>query len=332
MDIIAEIGQAHDGSLGIAHSYIDALADTGVNAIKFQTHISDAESSLNEKFRVNFSYVDKTRKDYWKRMEFTKDEWIGLKNHCEDKGLEFISSPFSIKAVELLEKLNVRRYKIGSGEINNFLLLERVSKTNKPILISSGMSSYDELDKTINFLKKKNLDISLLQCTTSYPTKAGEWGLKLIPELKKRYNIPVGFSDHSGDIFSCIAAATLGASILEFHTVFDKKMFGPDSESSLVISQIKQLVIGVKQIEQDLSSKIDYKSNNSKFIELKNIFEKSLCINKNVDKGHIIRIEDLESKKPANFGISSSEFETVLGKKLNRSLKKWDFIKESDIE
>ena len=109
LDIIAEIGQAHDGSLGIAHSYIDALAETGVTAVKFQTHIADAESSSFEKFRTKFTYEDKSRFDYWKRMEFTIDHWAGLKNHCEKIGLEFISSPFSIKAVELLEKLDVKK-------------------------------------------------------------------------------------------------------------------------------------------------------------------------------------------------------------------------------
>ena len=120
--IIAEIAQAHDGSVGILHSFIDALAATGVDAIKFQTHIAVAESSEHEPFRKKFSYVDKTRFDYWKRMEFTYEEWQEIKNHCEQVNLEFLSSPFSCAAVELLEKQRVKRYKVGSGEINNHLL------------------------------------------------------------------------------------------------------------------------------------------------------------------------------------------------------------------
>ena len=120
-DLIAEIGQAHDGSLGIAHSYIDALANTGVSTIKFQMHIAEAESSIYEPFRVNFSYEDKTRYDYWKRMQFSIEQWSELKRHCEDKGLEFLVSPFSLAAVEILEKLDIKRYKIGSGEVNNNL-------------------------------------------------------------------------------------------------------------------------------------------------------------------------------------------------------------------
>ena len=131
--IIAEIGQAHEGSLGILHSYIDALEDTGVDAIKFQTHIAEAESSEYEPFRVKFSYEDATRYEYWKRMEFTLEQWKGIKKHCDEVGLEFISSPFSNMAVDWLEELGVQKYKIGSGEVNNYLMLEKIAKTGKDI-------------------------------------------------------------------------------------------------------------------------------------------------------------------------------------------------------
>lgn len=331
MDIIAEIGQAHEGSLGIAHSYIDALSNTGVTSVKFQTHIAEAESSEFEDFRVKFSYEDKTRYDYWKRMEFTIDQWAGLKNHCEDKNLEFISSPFSNKAVDLLEKIGVKRYKIGSGEVNNYLILEKISKTGKPILLSSGMSSYAELDKTVDFIKGKGNDISIFQCTTSYPSISGEWGLNLIPEFIQKYKVPIGFSDHSGDIYSCLAATTLGASLLEFHAVFDKGIFGPDAKSSLTIKEIKKMVEGVIQINKDINSSNNLKQDNSKFKVVKSIFEKSLAINKDLKRNHIISFEDLEAKKPANKGVSASEFKSVIGKKLNRDINKWGFINLSDL-
>ena len=164
--LIAEIGQAHDGSLGIAHSYIDALANTGIDAIKWQTHIAEAESSLEEPFRVKFSYEDMTRFDYWKRMEFTKEQWGDLKKHCEQVGLEFISSPFSNAAIDLLEDIGVQRYKVGSGEISNLLLLERIAQTGKPVILSSGMSSYEELDTAFNFLSAR-VDVSVMQCFTA---------------------------------------------------------------------------------------------------------------------------------------------------------------------
>jgi N,N'-diacetyllegionaminate synthase len=256
--IIAEIGQAHDGSLGILHSYIDAIAATGVDAIKFQTHIAEAESSMAEPFRVNFSYEDVTRYDYWHRMSFTKEQWIGIKEHCEKVGLEFISSPFSQAAVDLLESIGVTRYKIGSGETSNFLMLEKIAKTGKPIILSSGMSSYEELDATLEFLAPFANEISILQCTTSYPTPAERIGLNVIAEMKARYpNHKIGLSEHTAEIATGIAAVTLGAEILEFHTVFDRRMFGPDAPSSLTIDEVKTLVTSVRFIEKALQHPIN---------------------------------------------------------------------------
>ncbi len=240
--LIAEIAQAHDGSLGILHSYIDAVAKTGVQAIKFQLHIADAESSIHEPFRVKFSKEDATRFDYWKRMEFTLEQWKEIKSHCDEVGLDFICSPFSNLAVDWLEQIGVKQYKVGSGEVNNFLLLEKICQTGKPIIISSGMSSFDELDKTVEFLRSKKAIFSILQCTTAYPTKPEQYGLNVISELKKRYDVPIGFSDHSAKVATGIAAVTLGAEILEFHVVFNKQMFGPDAVASLTIDETKQLV------------------------------------------------------------------------------------------
>ena len=327
---IAEIAQAHDGSLGIAHSYIDAVAKTGVKAIKFQTHIAEAESSIYEPFRVKFSKQDKTRIDYWKRMEFTLEQWKELKSHCDEVGLEFMSSPFSNAAVDLLEEVGVKRYKIGSGEVNNFLLLEKIAKTKKPVIVSSGMSSFEELDETISFFKEKQIEVSVLQCTTSYPTSPKQYGLNVIKELKSRYNIPVGFSDHSSSIEACISAVALGAKILEFHVVFAKDMFGPDAKSSLTLEETKQLVKAVNNIDLSLNNPID-KNTNHQFKELKEIFEKSLAINKDLPKNHIITFDDLEAKKPKNKGILASEFKNVLGKKLVADMLKWDFINIQDI-
>ncbi len=328
--IIAEIAQAHDGSLGIAHSYIDALSGTGVDAVKFQTHIAEAESSQYESFRTKFSYEDDSRFDYWKRMEFTHDQWLGLKNHCEDVNLEFISSPFSCQAVDLLEKIGVKRYKIGSGEVENRLIIEKICKTGKPILLSSGMSSYDELDKATDWIKAYKNPLSILQCTTNYPTKPKEWGLNVIKEMKDKYKLPIGFSDHSGDIYACLAAVTLGAELLEFHAVFDKKMFGPDAKASLTIDQIAQLVAGVRQIEEARSENIN-KDNNERFIELKNIFGKSLCVNKELKIGHVLTLEDLEAKKPRNKGLDAALYRDILGRSLCVDKKRWDFINIEDV-
>jgi N-acetylneuraminate synthase len=327
MFIITEIAQAHDGSIELAHSYIDALSKTGVDAVKFQVHIAEAESSIHEPFRVKLASQDKTRFDYWKRMEFTLQQWKDLKIHCDEVGVEFLASPFSNAAVDLLEKVGVKRYKIGSGEVNNFLLLEKIARTGKPVILSSGMSSFEELGHTVAFLKKREVEISILQCTTAYPTQPENYGLNVIGELKERYGVSVGYSDHSAKIETCIAAAALGAEILEFHAIFSRNSLGPDASSSLEMEEITQLVEAVRNIETALQNPVD-KSDNSKFTELKNIFEKSLAVNRDLKAGHVLRFEDLEAKKPKGFGIEASRFEEVIGRKLNRDLKQWEFLKE----
>jgi N,N'-diacetyllegionaminate synthase len=329
--LIAEIAQAHDGSLGILHSYIDAVAKTGVQAIKFQMHIAEAESSIHEPFRVKFSKEDATRYDYWKRMEFSLEQWKEIKRHCDEVGLDFICSPFSNLAVDWLEEMGVHTYKVGSGEVNNLLLLEKIIQTRKPIIISSGMSSFSELDETVEFLKSKNADFSILQCTTAYPTKPEQFGLNVIKELKERYNVAVGFSDHSAKIATGIAAVALGAEILEFHVVFNRSMFGPDAIASLTLEETKQLAEAVNDIHTAQNNPIN-KNNTDAFRELKSIFEKSLAINKDLPKGHIITFADLESKKPSGFGISAKGFSNAIGKKLTNNKTKWDFLNEEDLE
>jgi N,N'-diacetyllegionaminate synthase len=329
MFIIAEVAQAHDGSIELARDYIEALSKTRVDAVKFQVHIADAESSVHEPFRVKMASKDKTRFDYWKRMEFTLQQWKELKRHCEDKGVEFLASPFSNAAVDLLEEVGVKRYKIGSGEVNNFLLLEKIARTGKPVILSSGMSSFIELGHTVAFLKKRKIGISILQCTTAYPTQPENYGLNVIGELKRRYEVPVGYSDHSAKTEISIAAAALGAEILEFHAVFSRNSLGPDASSSLEMEEITQLVKAVRKLEISLQHPVD-KNDNSNFTELKNIFEKSLAVNKDLKVGHVLRFEDLEAKKPKGFGIDASRFEEVIGKELKKEMKKWDFLNEMD--
>lgn len=329
--IIAEVGQAHEGSLGMVHSFIDALAKTGVDAVKFQMHIPEAESSEFEPFRVKFSYEDDTRFDYWKRMSFSLEQWKEIKKHCDDVGLAFICSPFSNLAVDWLEEIGVQTYKIGSGEVNNLLLLEKIASTSKSIILSSGMSSFEELDQTVQFLRNKKSTFSILQCTTAYPTLPENYGLNVIKELKERYQVTVGYSDHSGTIETCIAATALGAEILEFHIVFDRRQFGPDSTSSLTIDEATILVKSVKSIALALQHPID-KNSNSSFSNLKQIFEKSLAINKDLPIGHLVTFDDLEAKKPKGYGIEASKFSDVIGKKLMIEKRKWDFLTEADIQ
>lgn len=326
IEIIAEIAQAHDGSLGILHSYIDALSETGIDTVKFQMHIAEAESSAQEKFRVNFSYEDQTRYDYWKRMGFDFEQWQQIKKHCEEKKLNFLCSPFSIQAVEWLENLNTERYKIASGETCNYLMLSKICSTGKLILLSSGMSSYSEIDESLEFIRKNNGIVSaIFQCTTSYPTPPEKIGLNIITEMIQKYSLPVGLSDHSGSIYPAIAAAALGAEFIEFHAVFDKKMFGPDATSSLTILEIKDAVKGIRFIETARNSIID-KNETSQYEQLKDLFGKTLSSRRDLSIGHIICFEDLESKKPGKMGIPACDYSGIIGKKVTKNINKNEFL------
>ena len=322
--VIAEIGQAHDGSYGILQSMIEAIAKTGVDAVKFQIHVADAESSTLEPFRVKFSDVDRTRYDYWKRMELSIEQWQKIKDMCDKLNLEFLATPFSNEAVNILEKLKVNKYKIGSGDFSNFLMLEKISLTGKEIILSTGLGTLSDLDESINFLKKFNVNYSLLQCTTKYPTKPEEIGLNWIEKYCDRYKCPVGLSDHSGEIFPSIGAVSLGASIIEAHMTFDKDMFGPDSNASLTVDQFKEMVRGIRFIEKAKFSE-DSNEVNKELNHLKDIFGRALAINKNLLKGHVITFEDLEGKKPSNAGILAKDYKKIINKKLTRDKNKWDF-------
>ena len=327
--IIAEVGQAHDGSLGMAHSYIDAIQNSEFDSIKFQTHIASAESSKYETFRIPFSYEDVNRYDYWKRMEFTFDQWKELKTHCDEKGLEFISSPFSVKAFEYLESLDVKTYKIASGCVENLLLLDLIIQTDKKVIISTGIYGYESLDQIMQRYADFSDNISFLHCITSYPTPIDKLNLLRIQEMKDRYSAQViGYSDHSGEIWPVIVAASLGAEILEYHITFDKKSFGPDSAASLVIEDACYVAKVVKKMNVAMN-----KSNISQTDkhDLKKLFGYSLSAKQKIKKDSKIRISDLETKKPAGHGIHPKNYKSIIGQKSNREILPGEFIQDQDI-
>ena len=327
--VIAEIGQAHDGSLGAAHAYIDAVAKTGVQAIKFQTHIADAESSPDEEFRVDGFPQDSTRYDYWKRMEFTESQWAALAEHASDRGLVFLSTPFSFEAVELLEKLGVPAWKIGSGEIGNLTMLEKIAKTQKPILLSSGMSYWKELDEAISVISGYHGRVGVFQCTTSYPCPPEKLGLNVIQEIGDRYGCPTGLSDHSGTIYPSLVAVVLGANMIEVHTVLSRDSFGPDVSSSVTIEEMKVIVEGIRFNEKSLSSKIDKDLEAEAMTDLRELFGRSIYFSHDLKQGHELALSDISLKKPGT-GIPAKMLDRFIGKKLTKSCSGGEQLKEDD--
>jgi N,N'-diacetyllegionaminate synthase len=329
--IIGEVAQAHDGSLGMAHAYIDAIADCGGDAVKFQTHIADAESTPEEPWRVKFSKQDATRFDYWKRMEFTPEQWLGLKQHCDERNIIFLSSPFSMQAVDLLLNIGIDAWKIASGEVNNIPLVNRLLKTNRPILISSGMSYLHELKKVTGLCKKECVPFGIFQCTTAYPCPPEKIGLNLIDSFRQEFACPVGLSDHSGEIYSSLAAVTLGCELLEVHITFNKKMFGPDTPASLDLDQFKMLVNGVRYTEQILAHPVNKTEMVDEISQMRELFTKSLVASENVFAGSLLIPENVTLKKPGT-GISVEKYDQYIGKRLRRNVSKGSLYVAEDFE
>ena len=329
--IIGEIAQTHDGSLGTAHAYIDAIANAGADAIKFQTHIAAAESTPGEPWRVKFSRQDATRFDYWKRMEFTETQWHGLAEHARERGLIFMSSAFSFEAVELLERVGVPAWKVGAGETSNLPLLEKMARTGKLVILSSGMSGWDELDAAVNCVRENGAAAAVLQCTTAYPCPPEKLGLNVIAELRDRYHCPVGLSDHSGTIYAGIAAATLGANILEVHVTFSRECFGPDVPASITTKGLKQLVAGVRFVEQALLNPVDKEAMAESLSEMKRVFGKSVVAARELAAGHRIAAADLAFKKPGT-GIPAARYREVLNRTLRRAVAADTLLSEEDFE
>jgi N-acetylneuraminate synthase len=314
----------------MAHAFIDAIAEAGADGVKFQTHIADAESTPAEPFRVRFSDQDATRYDYWKRMEFTEEQWSGLAQHAREAGLIFLSSPFSIEAVELLQRIGVPAWKIPSGEVGSTPMFECIVKTKLPILLSTGMSPWSEIDTAVEWIKGEGLPLLIYQCTTAYPCPPEQIGLNLLDTFRKRYECPVGLSDHSGVIFPGLAAAALGVDMLEVHVTLSKEMFGPDVPASLTTDELHQLVEGVRFIERVQDNPVDKDAIAEEMVPLRQAFTKSVVARSDLPEGTILESGHLTIKKPGT-GIPADQLGTVIGRRLRRAVIKDELIQEEDL-
>ena len=329
--VIAEVGQAHDGSLGAAHAYIDAISETGADAVKFQTHIAEEESTPQENFRVKVFPQDSTRYEYWKRTSFSRSQWSELASHAREKGLLFLSTPFSNLAVEWLIECNVPAWKIASGELTNRPMIEVMCATGKPVLVSSGMSNWQELSDTVQFIDKFGTPFGIFQCTTAYPCPPEKWGLNIITEMRSRYHCPIGLSDHSGSLVPGIIATALGASMLEVHVAFSKSQFGPDAQASLTMEQMTDLVQAVRNAKTAMENPVDKDFLADSLSPLHQLFTKSIVAARPLSAGHVIEREDLAFKKPGT-GISALKTNLIVGLRLKHNVCKDHFFGNADFE
>jgi N-acetylneuraminate synthase len=324
--IIAEIGSVHDGSFGNAIKLIEAAAACGADAAKFQTHIAAAETLRNAPMPAYFK--GEPRFEYFERTGFTRNQWRELKQACDDNKVLFLSSPFSLEAVDLLEDAGVGTYKIPSGEVTNIPLLEKVRQTGKPALLSSGMSDWTELDAAMAALK--GAPVTILQCTSAYPCKPEEVGLNVIGEMAARYKVPVGFSDHTIGYAASFAAAAMGATVIEKHFTYSRLMYGSDAKHSMEPEEFRIFAQGLRDIWKMRSHPVN-KGDVSAFSEMKRIFQKSIVLQREVKKGTGLKMADLAFKKPGD-GIPASQYQNVLGRQAVHDLApdhqlSWDDIR-----
>jgi N-acetylneuraminate synthase len=315
--IIAEIGSVHDGSFGNACKLISLAAKCGANAVKFQTHFGEFESLKNAN-RPSF-FKDEDRIDYFNRTMFDFSQYKKFLYITALNKIDFMSSPFSIEAVDFLDKLNVKAYKIPSGELTNHPLLERVARTRKKVFLSTGMATWKEIDQAVKILRK-NKDLIIMQCTSIYPCPPDKVGLNIISEFKDKYNLKVGFSDHTNDSVAAIGAVYLGATVIEKHITFSKYMYGSDAKNALEPKEFKIFCDDVKKASFISSNPIK-KDTFFNFKNIKKVFEKSVVSKIDLLNGTKIKINHLSFKKPGD-GVSASRYKELLGLILRKNIKK----------
>lgn len=325
--VIAEVGSVHDGSFGNAQRLIDVAISCGADAVKFQTHLPAAETLRDAPMPSYFK--GEPRFEYFARTGFNLDQWKKLAQHAAAGGIEFMSSPFSVEAVDMLEDIGINRYKIPSGEVSNLPMLDVIAKTGKPVFLSSGMSSWAELDAAVATIRRHHNGLWVMQCTSSYPCPPEHVGLNVLGEMKARWDVPVGYSDHSMENNACLAAVALGATVVEKHLTFSRAMYGSDAKHSAEPAQFISLVKGVREITAMLENPVD-KNDLSAFREMKEIFEKSVVSTCDIVAGSVITLEMLGIKKPGS-GIPAARLNEVVGSIAKVDIKSDILIREADL-
>ncbi len=312
--IIAEVGSVHDGSFGNACKLIELAADCGANVVKFQTHVADAETLANAPAPSYFKA--EPRRDYFKRTAFSLPQWQQLAALAKARGLVFMSSPFAIEAVELLEQVGLDVYKIASGEVTNLPMLEAVAATGKPVILSSGMSDWAELDRAVEILRKN--DLIVMQCTSAYPCPVERAGANVITEIAARYGTETGFSDHTNGLASAVTAIWLGATAIEKHITFSRAMYGSDAQFGVEPPEFRRYCQEMQDAWALRANPVD-KSDLGELREMKSVFEKSIVTAVTIAKGDVLTRERLAFKKPGT-GIRADQLESVLGRRATRDL------------
>lgn len=330
--IIAEAGVNHNGSLDLALRLVDAAKASGADAVKFQTFRADklaTRSAHKAAYQERTTAEAETQFEMLQRLELDVAAHRRLIDHCEELGIQFLSSPFDGPSVDLLDSLNVSLYKVPSGEITNFPFLRHLAQKRRPIILSTGMSTLGEVEEAVEVLRDAGShQITLLHCVTEYPAPYDEVNLRAMQTLKLAFGLPVGYSDHTPGIEISIAATALGAEVIEKHFTLDRSLPGPDHAASLEPAELKEMVTAIRNVEAALGSGIKTPAP----CEVPNISvaRKSIVAAKSLTAGHKLAEEDLDVKRPGN-GLASKLIPALLGRTLRVGLDKdalirWDHL------
>jgi N,N'-diacetyllegionaminate synthase len=328
--IIAEAGVNHNGSISVAKRLIKIAAKSGADIVKFQTFTAENTHTKNAKKANYLKKSTKKKQSFYsviKSLELSAKDQIKLKKECRLNKIEFLSTAFDIDSIKLVNRIGVKRFKIPSGEINNLPYLRFIGKFNKKIILSTGMSSFEEIQKALKILinsgtnKKK---ITVLQCNTEYPTPYHDVNLRVMEVIKKRLKVEVGYSDHTSGIETPIAAVALGAKIIEKHFTLSRKMVGPDHSASIEPNELRTMIQSIRNVEKTLGVGIK-KLTKSEYKNLK-IVRKSIVAKTNIKKGEKFSKKNITVKRPAK-GLSPMKWDSVIGKISKKNYKIDNFIK-----
>lgn len=325
--IIAEAGVNHNGSLENAKLLVDRAKDAGADCIKFQTFVANKMASKHAEkagYQRKQSAAGESQLDMLSKLELSFGDFVELNKYCEHKGIEFLSTGFDFDSIDFLSSLNMKRWKIPSGEITNLPYLIRIAQLNKPVILSTGMSTMQEIRDAVRVLKEHGAgEITILHCTTEYPAPFKDVNLAAMKTIHKEFNLSIGYSDHTGGIEISIAAVAMGATIIEKHFTLDRSMDGPDHQASLEPDELKAMVRAIRNVEMSIGSNEKQPVESEK----KNIAvaRKSIVANCPITKGEVFTEENLAVKRPGN-GISPMKWYEVIGQSAKRNFEEDELI------
>lgn len=334
--IIAEAGVNHNGDINLAKKLVDVAVEAKVDAIKFQTFKAEklvTKDAEKANYQKQITGSNETQYEMLKRLELSYEDHIQLFNYCKQKDIMFLSTPFDFDSVDMLEELGVGMYKVGSGDLTNMPLLKYIALKNKPIILSTGMADLGEIEEAIEWIREKgNSQITLLHCTSNYPTSYEDVNLNAMVTLKNAFHLPVGYSDHTAGIEVPVAAVAMAACIIEKHFTLDKEMDGPDHKASLNPQELKVMVRRIRNIEMAMGDGIKRCVQNEE--EVRKVARKSIVVVKDILKGEKISESNIDIKRPEK-GIEPKYFNEVVGYKAIVDIKtntplNWHLIKKED--